>query len=150
GKPCRCLLHQIMRYQRKLSGPIWDRIDLYSDIHEVEHRKLLTPTNDNKVARQMRTRVINARKLQANRYGSSHKLNASMSNSDIHAFSKLSREAEALLNTAAERLDLSARAYMRSVKVARTIADLADSSEVRAEHLSEALQFRPKTLSFDF
>lgn len=150
SKPCHCLPHQIMRYQRKLSGPIWDRIDLYSDVAEVEHRKLLAPSSGNKATNQARAHVANARNQQVKRYKSAQKLNASMTNRDIHNHAKLTPAAEELLNTAAERLELSPRAYMRSIKVARTIADLKVSEEINTEHISEALQYRPKALKMDY
>lgn len=149
NKPCHCLPHQIMQYQRKLSGPIWDRIDLYADVQEVDHAKLLA-TNDNSMTKKIRQSVTSARDVQADRYRSFSKLNSNMTNRDIHKFANISEGAEELLNAAAKKLDLSARAYMRSVKVARTIADLAQSKEILPEHISEALQYRPKALKFDF
>lgn len=149
-KPCSCLPHQIVRYQRKLSGPIWDRIDLYSDVHEVEHSKLLTPATSDKLTKSMRSRVASARQIQASRYKSQQKLNADMTNRDIHSYAKMSVAAKDLLNVAASKLDISARAYMRCVKVARTIADLAESVEITPEHISEALQYRPKAMKLDF
>lgn len=150
SKPCQCLPHQIMHYQRKLSGPIWDRIDLYADVAEVEHRKLLAPAANNKAGEQARSRVVAARTKQAHRFRGSAKLNSNMTNRDIHAHAKLAPAAEELLNTAAEKLELSPRAYMRSIKVARTIADLENSDDIRSEHISEALQYRPKALKVDY
>lgn len=139
---CRCLPQQILRYRQKLSGPILDRIDLYSDVHEVKHDKLLNQGVDQKADEATRRRIKLAREVQAKRYGRKDKLNADMSNRDIKQFGRLETAAETLLNTAAQRLNISARAYMRCVKVARTIADLENSQPITAAHLSEALAYR--------
>ncbi len=139
---CRCLPHQILRYQQKLSGPILDRIDLYSSVHEVNHRKLLTQAIDPQADQSVRATVARARRLQHRRYGQASKLNAAMTNADIKKFGQLTSDAQELLNSAAERLNISARAYMRCVKVARTIADLEGSAEITSAHISEALAYR--------
>jgi magnesium chelatase family protein len=139
---CRCLPHQILRYRQKLSGPILDRIDLYSDVSEVDHRKLLRQPPDKSSDKKARQRVATARAIQAQRFGQTNKLNTDMANADLQSFGQLDREAEELLNTAAQRLNVSARAYMRTVKVARTIADLAGSRQIAAAHISEALAYR--------
>lgn len=141
-KPCTCLPHQIQRYQQKISGPILDRIDLYAEVNEVEHRRLLE-TQDKPIEHQAaKRRIQEARQVQAERYKDSQKLNNDMSNADIKQYASLGPDAKQLLDTAAERLGLSARAYMRSVKVARTIADLDGSKDIEPSHLSEALQYR--------
>ncbi|HVV66657.1 MAG TPA: YifB family Mg chelatase-like AAA ATPase [Candidatus Saccharimonadales bacterium] len=146
GKTCRCPPFQVLRYQQRLSGPILDRIDLYSSIHEVAHDKLLrqpaSPSADNAAAQ----RVQEARMTQKRRYGHANKLNATMTNAELKQFGLLTAEAESLFNKAAARLNLSARAYMRTVKVARTIADLEKSAQVTAPHISEALAYRAPTL----
>lgn len=142
GGTCRCLPHQIVHYQQKLSGPILDRIDLYSSVHEVNHRKLLTQPVDPDADQLVRDQVARARGLQASRYGAAGKLNATMTNADIKQHGQLASDAEELLNVAAERLNISARAYMRCIKVARTIADLEASVEITSAHISEALAYR--------
>jgi magnesium chelatase family protein len=139
-KPCTCLPAQINRYQQKLSGPIVDRIDLFTNVHEVEHARLLHGEADGS-AEPLLKRIRLARSRQAERQGP-NTLNASLSNVQLKKFAALNPEAKTLLDTAAERLGISARSYMRSLKTARTIADLADSHEITVGHITEALQFR--------
>lgn len=143
-KACDCPAHLIQKYRAKLSGPILDRIDLYSDVHEVEHDKLLMTSHNNVDDAAVRARVAAARNLQAKRYGSST-LNAAMTNRDIKKHARLTPEAKQLLDTAARSLDISARAYMRTIKVALTIADLGGSASIEPVHITEALQYRPRT-----
>src|SRR5690606_16002864 len=121
AKPCSCSAHAILRYRQKLSGPIMDRIDLYVTVQEIEHERLLS-SNQNEDDTPVREKVLRARDIQAKRYGSQTKLNASMNNRDIKEKSRISKEAQDLLNAAAKTLELSARSYMRIIKVARTIA----------------------------
>ncbi len=139
---CRCLPYQITRYQQRLSGPILDRIDLYSSVHEVQHDKLLTRTADQETDIAVRRRILAARRIQAKRFNAPGKLNADMTNTDSKRHGQLEPEATALLNTAAQHLNISARAYMRTVKVARTIADLENSPVITPAHISEALAYR--------
>lgn len=149
SKPCHCQPHEIARYQRKLSGPIWDRIDLYSDVSEVDHNKLLVEGEGNAATNKMRHNIKLARKIQSDRYKSDHKLNSAMTNHDIHNFANISPEAKQLLDSAAQKLGISARSYMRTVKVARTIADLDGSAKINTQHVSEALQYRPRMAKLD-
>jgi magnesium chelatase family protein len=142
-KPCRCLPHQISQYRRKLSGPILDRIDLYVDVHEIDNSRLLSSEPSKITSSDLRERVMKARELQASRFGQSSKLNADMTNQDMKTILRLTPEAKTMLDTAAEKFGLSARAYMRSAKVARTIADLDTSETITPNHVAEALQYRP-------
>jgi magnesium chelatase family protein len=141
SKPCRCQQFEIQRYRRKLSGPILDRIDIYSEVDEIEHEKLLSHTEKDEQTEQAQVRIANAREIQHKRYDSP-KLNAAMNNRDIKKYAHLTPDAEALLNQAAKRLDISARSYMRTIKVARTIADLEKSEPIEKGHIGEALQYR--------
>lgn len=143
SKPCRCMPSHITRYRRKLSGPILDRIDLYVDVHEIDNSRLLSeqPSSSYTTA-AVQKRVVIAHQLQQKRFGMA-KLNADMTNRDIKAKAKLHPDAKTMLDTAANKLGLSARAYMRTVKVARTIADLDDRENIETKHIAEALQYRP-------
>jgi len=141
SKSCTCSASAISRYQQKMSGPIKDRIDLYADVEEIEYTRLLSDNeldNDDVVCGAINA----ARKRQNDRYQSSTKLNSTMTNQDIKKTSQMSQEAQTMLNQAATVLELSARSYMRIIKVARTIADLAQSDNLSVDHVAEALQYR--------
>lgn len=139
---CHCQPSELLRYRHRLSGPILDRVDLYSDVNEIEHTKLLTQQANPKEDDSVRRRIIMARKRQARRYGDAAKLNTDMTNADIRTCSQLESAATNLLNRAAASMKISARAYMRTVKVARTIADLEASATISVAHISEALHYR--------
>lgn len=142
-KQCTCLPAQIIRYQRKLSGPIIDRIDLYADVENVEHKRLLEQDEQAETSVDIQKRVVAARDRQRARFGSP-KTNAHITNRDIKAGIGLTPEARQLLDTAASKLELSPRSYMRTLKVTRTIADLDNSDQITAKHVAEAVQYRPK------
>ena len=145
SKPCKCLPSQINRYQQKLSGPIMDRIDLFANVHEVDHARLLQGEAKGSGEPHV-ARIRDARQRQHARQR--QLLNANLSNTQLKKYAQLSPPAKELLDTAAEKLSLSARGYMHSLKIARTIADLANSLSVEPAHVTEALQFRrPETAS---
>lgn len=143
-KNCTCLPHALVQYQRKLSGPILDRIDLYAEVTGVDHKNLLKPNSGKESSRQVKDRLRKARQKQRNRYDTATKTNSGLSNKELKLYAKLTNEAEELLNKAAEQLEISARSYMRVVKVARTIADLSNSDSIETPHITEALQYRRK------
>lgn len=135
---CRCTPDAIARYRARISGPLLDRIDLKLDMPRVPHSELRNAGNDESSA-IVRERVIAARGNQLKRAG---KPNALLSNREVERDCALSAQEHALLDRAVERLGLSARAYHRVLRVARTIADLAYASRIDAAHLSEAIQYR--------
>lgn len=141
SKACSCTAADLVKYQRKLSGPILDRIDLYVDVDEVEHSSLLS-SGKSEPSSVIRARVLQAIDTQRKRYNSPGTTNASLTNRQLKQFAQLSAPAKQLLDQAAEKLGISARAYMRTLKVARTIADLDDSKSIETPHITEALQYR--------
>lgn len=146
-KECVCSQAALYRYRRKISGPIADRIDLWLEVGQVDHQKLSDETKREEGSAAVRERVRQARERQATRFeqaGSKLHLNSEMGVKELKQFAPLAPESTKLLNDSARRLDLSARAYHRVIKLARTIADLAGDQDIADNHLLEALQYRPK------
>lgn len=142
-KKCSCTSTQIINYQKRLSGPLLDRIDLTVTVSRVPHETLLQKnTLSNKHHKMYKALIHQALKHQYNRYGCSDKNNGSLSSKDVEFFIPLSKEASNFLLAAAKKLDLSARAYFKIIKVARTIADLDDTSDISIPQLAESLQYR--------
>lgn len=140
---CVCRPGQIAKYMSKISGPLLDRIDIQIEINSVPFKDISQVAEGEKSA-FIRERVIKARKKQELRYAQIKGVhcNAQMSERMIHQFAEPDEAGVSLLRTAMERLNLSARAYNRILKVARTIADLDDSDQVLSRHLSEAISYR--------
>jgi len=143
ARECHCTPPQIQRYVSKVSGPLLDRIDIHIEVPAVRFRELREGSQGEGSA-EVRGRVIEARKRQAQRYAGEKGLyaNAQMPPKLIRKYAAISPESEKLLESAMARLGLSARAHDRILKVARTIADLAGSQEIESKHLSEAIQYR--------
>ena len=141
SKPCVCTAASIAKYQKRVSGPILDRIDLHLPVHDVEHKKLLEKRTGPSQTEEIKLRVERAFTWQQRRFDSS-RFNNSMTNKEVRELANLCHAAKQLLDSAAEKLGLSARSYVRSVKVARTIADLSGEINIEPEHISEALQYR--------
>ncbi len=142
SKECSCTPYQLHQYSRKLSGPIMDRIDIYVNVENLEHTKLLEKNTDSETSESIGKKISLAIARQNRRF-EKRKFNSDMTNRDIKQFSKLSTEARELLDKGAEKLELSPRAYMRTLKVARTIADIEQSEGIESSHIAEALQYRP-------
>ena len=135
----------VTRYQKRLSGPILDRIDLHLQVQRVEFDKL-SARDGGESSATIRQRVTDARTRQWRRFAE-HPLvtcNAEMRVGDMRAYCELDSSGAALLRGAVERLGLSARAYHRVLRVARTIADLAESEQIEMSHLAEAIQYQPR------
>ena len=140
---CKCTEQQIQNYQKKLSGPLIDRIDLYIDVEKVDNNDLLKSpiktTNEHDV---VKNKIIQSLNLQMNRYKKCGFYNSSLSSFEVSSLLKLSPSAEKLLHDASEKLNLSARAYFKTIKVAQTIADLAANAVIMPAHIAEALTYR--------
>lgn len=140
---CTCSSNQILSYQKRLSGPLLDRIDMIVPVSRVPHSALLKTESKTRTQHSTASKTINdARMVQFKRYGSSDKNNGNITNRDIKKHSFLTNESRDFLEIASKRLDLSARRYFKTIKVARTIADLDQSKFISTSHISEALQYR--------
>lgn len=142
-KECVCGPGVVQKYLNKISGPLLDRIDLHVEVTPLPTKELSVEREYEK-SEIIRTRVINARKIQEERYNNNDYIhcNAQMGSKEIKEICKINPLGINLLNKAMDRLKLSARSYDRILKVSRTIADLAQSEEIKVEHLAEAIQFR--------
>jgi magnesium chelatase family protein len=143
---CSCSASQILRYQKKISGPILDRIDIHLDVPAVKVDKLSDEdTNTSEPSLTVRERVQRARDRQHRRFaGTTLTANTDITNKTIKDFCPLSPACLDLLRSAVTSLHLSARSYFRTIKLAQTIADLADEEAILPNHIAEALQYRPR------
>ena len=143
-KRCVCHPAQIARYRQKLSGPIMDRIDLHIEVPRLKFEKLSSNHLSEK-SKSIRTRVVKARVIQKNRFKKSQRnfiTNSEMDSKSLREFCTIGEQERQLLQTAVRQMNLSPRGYHRLLKVARTIADLAESEKITVTHLAEAIQYR--------
>ncbi|MCC6628507.1 MAG: YifB family Mg chelatase-like AAA ATPase [Chloroflexi bacterium] len=144
GRACTCAAAAIARYQKRISGPLLDRIDIHLEVPRVEYEKLAA-TDLAEDSATVRARVEQARDRQRHRFADLDLVcNADMRSAELRRFCTLDSASEALLRAATRQLHLSARAYHRVIKLARTIADLAGDDRMAAHHVAEALQYRPR------
>ncbi|HOL22312.1 MAG TPA: YifB family Mg chelatase-like AAA ATPase [bacterium] len=142
ARQCNCTLSQILKYRRKISGPLLDRIDIHIEVSSLPAGVLLKDREE-EPSEKIRKRVEKARKIQEKRFeGEGIYFNAHMNTAQIKKYCVLNDECQQLVRTALEKMHLSARAYDRIRKVARTIADLEGSDTIQTHHLAEAIQYR--------
>jgi len=146
GKECVCPPMNLLRYQRKLSGPLLERIDIWLEVPRIDHEKLSNESLSREPSESIRHRVVKARTIQLKRLGklSKSRTNGEMSVKDLVKLIEISPEAKSILNISAERMGLSPRVYHKIIKVAQTVSDLEESSIVLPHHILEAIQYRPK------
>jgi magnesium chelatase family protein len=142
GRACTCSSAQVAKYQARISGPILDRLDIHIEVPRLRHDELLS-TRLGEPSAAVRARVCRARAVQTTRFhGTAIRNNAQMRPRDIRQYCALTTETQSLLRTAIDQLHLSARAYDRILKLARTVADLDAAAEISVPHLAEAIQYR--------
>ena len=145
-KACICSQGTVTKYQKRVSGPLMDRIDIHIQVPRVNYEKL-SDGRTGEPSAAVRMRVETARQIQRQRFsGSDIAANADMRPAEVRKFCKLDETGSSLIKSAMAQMQLSARAYHRVLKLARTIADLAGSEQIAPQHLAEALQYRGNTL----
>lgn len=142
-KQCTCTDSQIQKNKSRLSGPLLDRIDLIINVPRLTTEELINTKTEAEPSAKIRERVVKARKIQSERYKEEGILtNSELSARMIKKYCKLDEQSTAMMKAAAQKFNLSGRKYNRILKIARTIADLAESENIKLEHLTQALQFK--------
>jgi magnesium chelatase family protein len=142
-KPCKCAPFDIVRYNKKLSGPILDRIDIHVDVEEIPYKLLGNKNHVERPSLEVQKRVIAAREIQKNR-NPKGLLNNHLTNRRFMDLDLVEDSSREFLASAAQKLGISTRGFVRTLRIARTIADLDKSTRIQKKHVAEALQFRPK------
>ena len=143
-KECTCSPAIVTRYQKRLSGPLLDRIDIHVEVPRVKYEKLASDV-PLETSKTIRTRVEGARERQRQRFEGTHlACNAEMGPGEAREYCRLGDGGRSLLRSAMQQLQMSARAFHRILKLARTIADLSGEGEITTAHLAEAIQYRPR------
>jgi len=140
-RQCRCTPHQIRQYRTRISGPLLDRIDIHIEVPSIRYKDL-SGRSEGEISETIKKRVNGAGDIQKNRFKGGILCNARMSNRQIKEHCALDGDSKRLIEMAVDRLGLSARAYTKILKVARTIADLEGEEKIRQPHISEAIQYR--------
>jgi len=145
-RQCTCSLGMVSRYQQRISGPFLDRVDIFVEVPHIDYEKLA----DNRLgekSEKVQARVKAARAIQLKRFeGTKLTCNAEMTPTEVREFCRVEESAQSLLKAAMKQLYLSARAFHRVLKLALTIADLENADIIKAHHLAEAIQYRPRRL----
>lgn len=143
SQACRCSPSELQRYQKRISGPLLDRVDLFVSLQPLSKEELLQkPPGES--SQSVRQRVARARQIQTERFLKSNAFcNAQMNVGDIEAHAQLDDDGQKMFERAIDHFGLSARAFHRLLKVARTIADLEGTNRILSAHVAEALQYRP-------
>lgn len=145
-KECTCTPTQVLRYQKRISGPLLDRIDIHVQVPRVEYDKL-TSERLGESSERIRARVERARERERKRFvGTTLQVNGDMGPAEVRQYCAVDETSKSLLRSAMQQMQLSARAFHRILKLARTIADLADCDKIETPHLAEAIQYRPRQL----
>jgi magnesium chelatase family protein len=143
-RECTCSMQMVQRYQKRISGPLMDRIDIHIEVPRVDYEKLASDRLGEPSA-EVRARVEGARARQRKRFsGTPMACNADMGPAEVREHCEVDPAGKSLLRAAMQQLQMSARAYHRILKLSRTIADLAGSPRIQAEHVAEAIQYRPR------
>ena len=141
-KKCICNHKSIKKYISRISGPMLDRIDLHIEVKPVEYQKI-SSNNKTETSKEIKLRVDGARKIQLKRYKNLGILcNAELDSTSLHKFCKLDKKSQEIMEKAFSKFGLSARAHDKILKIARTIADLDNSKNIRYKHIAEAIQYR--------
>ncbi len=139
---CHCTVAKINNYRSKISGPLMDRIDIHVEVAALDSEEILSEANGER-SEKIRKRVVGARKIQLKRYCNENINNNSKLNGELlHKYCKINNKSEKILKKAIDNLGFSARAYDRILRLARTIADLEQSSRIKTDHITEAIQYR--------